>query len=203
MLGALVLATGLAACGDDSTAPAPLATPTGLTTQQQSLTKIHLTWSAVSGATGYLLERTSASTPGVYTQLGGGVIAAAQFTDSTVSAGVSYGYHVASVSANDTSAFSSTVNFATGLQQAVLSGAADITTSRTLYADTVYVLSGYVKVMNGATLTIQAGTKIVGDTSVVGSSLWILRGSKIIANGTSAAPIVFTSQRVCREPQAR
>jgi hypothetical protein len=37
--------------------------------------------------------------------------------------------------------------------------------------DTVYVLKGYVKVTNGATLTIPAGTKIVGDTTVVGSSL--------------------------------
>ena len=193
VVATLVLAAAVAC--SDSTEPAPLATPTGLTAQQQSLTRIHLTWSTVSGATGYLLERTSAATPGVYTQVGGGVIAGTQFTDSTVSASVSYGYHVASVSANDTSAFSGTVNFATGLQQAVLDGTADITANRTLYADTVYVLSGYVKVKNAATLTIQAGTKIVGDTTVVGSSLWILRGSKIVANGTAAQPIVFTSQR--------
>src|SRR5262245_51848395 len=194
VLAALMVA-GAAACSNDSTGSTPLATPTGLTASQQSLTKIHLTWSAVSGATGYLLERTSAATPGVYTQLGAGVIAGTQFTDSTVSASVSYGYHVASVSASDTSSFSGTVNFATGVAQATLDGTADITASRTLYADTVYVLSGYVKVKNGATLTIQPGTKIVGDTNIVGSSLWILRGSKIIGNGTSAQPIVFTSQR--------
>src|SRR5262245_23310602 len=71
----------------------------------------------------------------------------------------------------------------------------NITTSRTLHKDTVYTLSGYVKVASGATLTIEAGTKIVGDTAVLGSSLWILRGAKIDATGTAASPIVFTSAR--------
>lgn len=70
----------------------------------------------------------------------------------------------------------------------------NITANRTLDADTVYTLSGHVKVQSGVTLTIQAGTTILGDTSTP-SSLWILRGAKIIANGTAAAPIVFTSAR--------
>jgi hypothetical protein len=64
-----------------------------------------------------------------------------------------------------------------------------------LYADTLYTLSGFVKVQNGATLTVQPGTKIVGDSTVAGSSLWILRGAKIDAQGTATSPIVFTSAR--------
>ena len=71
----------------------------------------------------------------------------------------------------------------------------DITTSRTFYADTTYTISGFVKVANNATLTIQAGTKIIGDFEVPGSSLFVLRGAKIIAIGTAEAPIVFTSER--------
>ena len=71
----------------------------------------------------------------------------------------------------------------------------NITASRTLYADTLYTLSGYVKVQSGAILTIQPGTRIIGDTLTPGSSLWILRGAQINANGTAAAPIVFTSAR--------
>jgi hypothetical protein len=191
-LAALFLA-GLAACGNDSTGSAPLATPSGLTATQVSLTTIHLSWSAVSGASGYILDRTSAATPGVFTRLGGGALATPQFDDATASAGVSYGYRVAAVSASDTSTFSGVINFATGVQQATIN--ANITSNRTFFSDSVYVLSGYIKVTNGATLTIQPGTKIVGDTNVVGSSLWILRGSKIVANGTSSQPIVFTSQR--------
>jgi hypothetical protein len=71
----------------------------------------------------------------------------------------------------------------------------NITSNRTLAAETTYTISGYVKVASGATLTIPAGTRLIGDTTVAGSSLWILRGARLQANGTAAAPIVFTSAR--------
>ena len=72
---------------------------------------------------------------------------------------------------------------------------ADILTDRTLFADTTYVISGFVHVANGATLTIQPGTRILGNADVLGSSLFIMRGAKIRAVGTEAKPIVFTSSR--------
>jgi hypothetical protein len=75
----------------------------------------------------------------------------------------------------------------------VLSGS--IAANRTLTPDTTYVLRGFVYVNSGATLTINAGTRIVGDTTALGSALFILRGARIVANGTATAPIVFTSQR--------
>lgn len=71
----------------------------------------------------------------------------------------------------------------------------DITADRTLHSDTVYTLSGFIHVANGATLTIQPGTRIVGDYDVPGSSLFVLRGAKIRAVGTAEKPIVFTSER--------
>ncbi len=71
----------------------------------------------------------------------------------------------------------------------------DITTNRLFRAESTYTLSGFIKVANGATLTIQAGTKIVGDFDVPGSSLFVLRGAKINAVGTADRPIVFTSER--------
>ncbi len=71
----------------------------------------------------------------------------------------------------------------------------DILADRTLDADTTYVLSGFIHVANGATLTIQPGTRILGDADVLGSSLFIMRGAKINAVGTANAPIVFTSSR--------
>lgn len=78
----------------------------------------------------------------------------------------------------------------------------NITANRTLYADTVYTLSGFVQVISGATLTIQPGTRIEGDFNVVGSSLFITRGARIQANGTAANPIVFTSSRAAGQRQA-
>ena len=67
-----------------------------------------------------------------------------------------------------------------------------ITQNTTWYKDSTYVLSGFVFVKNGATLTIQPGTTIFGDKASKGT-LIITRGSKIIAEGTSTQPIVFTS----------
>jgi hypothetical protein len=78
----------------------------------------------------------------------------------------------------------------------------NITADRTLYADTVYTLSGFIQVLNGATLTIQPGTVIEGDFDVVGSSLFVTRGARIVANGTAADPIVFTSSRAPGQRQA-
>ncbi|MBK7350901.1 MAG: hypothetical protein IPI92_13695 [Gemmatimonadetes bacterium] len=77
--------------------------------------------------------------------------------------------------------------------EATLTG--NIAADRSLSADTTYTISGYVKVQAGATLTIPAGTVLLGDTTVPGSSLWILRGASIEATGSASEPIVFTSAR--------
>jgi hypothetical protein len=87
-------------------------------------------------------------------------------------------------------------------------GSADITTdivaNRTLFAETTYTLKGFIHVANGATLTIQPGTTIRGeavDNNFLGSSLFVLRGARIIAVGTATEPIVFTSSRATgRQP---
>ena len=80
--------------------------------------------------------------------------------------------------------------------------AANITTNRTLYKDTLYTLKGFIQVTNGAVLTIQPGTVIQGDFATVGSSLFITRGARIEAVGTAAEPIVFTSARPAGQRQA-
>ena len=69
---------------------------------------------------------------------------------------------------------------------------ADITANRTFHAETTYTLAGFVHVANGATLTIEPGTTILGTT---GSALFIMRGARLMAEGTAAEPIVFTSDQ--------
>ena len=69
-----------------------------------------------------------------------------------------------------------------------------ITTSTTWKVGTQYILSGFVYVEDGATLTIEPGTIIKGEKSSKGS-LIVKRGGKIIANGTVDKPIVFTSNQ--------
>ena len=61
--------------------------------------------------------------------------------------------------------------------------------------DNVYTLEGRVMVVDGVTLTIEAGTVIKGaaGTGADASCLIVARGGKINANGTASDPIVFTS----------
>lgn len=88
--------------------------------------------------------------------------------------------------------------------------AGNIITNTTWTADKIYRLNGFVRVgkdekptagvvapviVNTATLTIEPGTVIYGKTGTPGGTLIIQRGSSIIANGTAAKPIVFTSEK--------
>ncbi len=64
--------------------------------------------------------------------------------------------------------------------------------NRTLSKDTVYVLTGIYIVDSTYSLTIPAGTTIMGDTV---ATLFVARGGKLIANGTKDEPIIMTSRR--------
>lgn len=68
----------------------------------------------------------------------------------------------------------------------------EITNNTTWTANKTYLISGYVYVKNGATLTIEPGTIIRGEQSTTGT-LVITRGAKIVAVGTKDLPIIFTS----------
>ena len=84
-------------------------------------------------------------------------------------------------------------------EQAVLSGV--ISGTRTLSADTAYLLRGIVTVDSGAVLNIPAGTLIMGDYETQPSALYVAVGGRIEANGSAAAPIVFTSSRPAGQRQ--
>ncbi len=74
----------------------------------------------------------------------------------------------------------------------ILSG--KISSDRTLEAGKTYKLRGIVYVVDGAKLTIQAGTTIQGEKSSRGT-LVVTRGTQIIANGTADKPVIFTSDQ--------
>ena len=194
----------LAACGDDNnngSNPTPLATPTNLVAQSASSSTVDVTFGAVAGAVGYIVERAPE---------GGAFAVVAEptttsYTDTGLLPSTTYRYRVAAratdVSLN--SAFTSEVATTT-LEpgRTVVNVTADILQNTTWVADNVYRLQGFRKVGNGATLTIQPGTRIEGDVGTVGSSLFVLRGARIDANGTADFPIVFTSSQAAgtRQP---
>jgi hypothetical protein len=70
----------------------------------------------------------------------------------------------------------------------------NITNNITLTNDKSYRIKGFNYIKNGATVSIQPGTYIIGDFNTKGTLIFE-RGSKIYANGTAGQPIVFTSQK--------
>jgi len=84
--------------------------------------------------------------------------------------------------------------------QAQVTIKADVTTNTLWTSNNTYLLDGLIFVNEGATLTIEPGTVIKGleqgsiTTGDGASALIVRRGAKIHAEGTAAAPIVFTSE---------
>ncbi len=72
----------------------------------------------------------------------------------------------------------------------------NITSNMTLTGSATqkYILSGFVYVKSGVTLTINPGTIVFGEKLTKGT-LIIERGAKLMAEGTASQPIVFTSNQ--------
>ncbi|WP_221031015.1 hypothetical protein [Actomonas aquatica] len=85
---------------------------------------------------------------------------------------------------------------AASLHAATVNVSGSITADTHWTADNEYKLSGYVFVTNEAVLTIDPGTVIKGEVSsgAGAAALIITKDSKIMAEGTAEAPIVFTSE---------
>lgn len=68
-------------------------------------------------------------------------------------------------------------------------------TADTTWECGTYLLKDKIFVTDDATLTIEPGVLVLGDTGIVGSTsaLLVTRGAKLNAVGTAAEPIVFTS----------
>src|SRR6478736_2803421 len=60
---------------------------------------------------------------------------------------------------------------------------ANITADTHWTAGNVYYLKNQIYVKNGATLTIDPGTVILGDHTATGAGLFVTKGSKVIAEG--------------------
>ena len=81
-----------------------------------------------------------------------------------------------------------------GIDKPVIVVTGEITGTETWVSTNYYVLRGAVFVRNAATLNIQAGTRVIGESGSVGT-LIVERGGRLIAIGTAQAPVVFTSDQ--------
>ena len=212
-LSALTIAMAtfaFAACNDDdpteNTVP-PVLGAQAAPNPAASTSSIVVTFQSRSGDNSYNIERAEGATGGTFGAAGTvpapATVGTVTFTDNGLKLNTTYQYRVFAVRGSKTSDASSVF---TATTQAPGTGGnvdvtADITANTTWTNDKTYTLKGFIHVANNSTLTIQPGTKIMGDFATLGSSLFILRGSKINAVGTADAPIVFTSSRAAGQRQ--
>ena len=81
-----------------------------------------------------------------------------------------------------------------GIDKPVIVVTGEIAGTETWTNNNYYVLRGAVFVRNAATLHIQAGTRVIGESGSVGT-LIVQRGGRLNAIGTREQPIVFTSDQ--------
>jgi hypothetical protein len=191
---------GLAACGDDDPVSPTVDPPLGLQVTATGSGSIHVAFNGRAIDDSYTIERAEGATTGAFatvTTINAPVTdGMLTYDDAGLSVQTTYRYRVKATRGSATSAYGSeqsTTTLALGAFLKTITG--DITTNTTWHRDTTYTLNGFIHVANGATLTIESGTTIRGDFNTVGSSLFILRGAKLMALGTAALPIVFTSSQ--------
>jgi hypothetical protein len=183
----------LAAACDDATGPdTRLAGPANLAAVATTATSVRVIFSPVEGATAYRIEGA------VHGEAAAELATTTDFYYDHVglTPGGRYEYRVTPLRGSEvgpTSGWARVTTPEAGSRQSVLVG--PITSDRVLTADSQYVVRRVAKVMPGATLTIQPGTRIVGDTLTPQALLLVGRGARIHAEGTATNPIVFTSQR--------
>ncbi len=115
--------------------------------------------------------------------------------DNGVVTGVALGTStITAISQSDTTVKAICTVVVTPATGQVITVSGDITSDTKWYAAGKYMLSGFVYVKNNATLTIEPGVLIKG-VSGTKAALIIERGSRIMAAGTAANPIVFTSDK--------
>ena len=200
---AALLATSalfVACSGGDDPVPPP-APPTSAAITTPATTSLTLNWAPVAGATAYVIRRRAGAT-GVTAAVVPNTVAgtAGTFTDSGLEPNTTYRYQLATVRGTDTSTFGAEivgVTLAAGSAGSV-DVSADITTNTTWTAERTYRLTRIISVANGATLTIEPGTRVTGATVANGTNppvtaLIVLKGARLIANGTRNNPIVLTS----------
>ena len=115
-----------------------------------------------------------------------------------------------SLTGDDYSAYSFNLNTATAtLDEPVTQKASEtlpneITSDMTLTSDKNWILDGLVVVKAPAVLTIEPGTTIAGLDGTGDSTSYMIvdKGAKIMAEGTEANPIVFTSTKTVIEGEA-
>jgi hypothetical protein len=210
----------MSSCSDSNNDPGPVPTITLGSTSASNLPGVKVSTSvtvdAPEGGKTLKITVNGVADPSVPDVDLGGEKSKAVDVDFTIPAAAAIGTnYVISFQAVDnknqnSSAAAFTVTVSAVASKQIVQKSGNITSDEHWTADKIYVLNGFVRVgkdekpsntkidpviLNTATLTIDAGTVIMGKAGAPGGTLIIQRGSKIIAIGTANNPIVFTSDK--------
>ncbi len=176
-----------------SETPAQLTAPTGIGGSSQTPTSIRLAWNPVSSATGYDVQQ--ATLTGEFATVN--TVTGTDYTATGLAPNTDYRFRVRAVRGTETGPFTANTTLRT-LAANTVQVTADITQNTTWSSNNIYQLTRIISVANGATLTIQPGTRIIGGAITQGqappvTALMVLRGARVNAVGTAEEPIVMTS----------
>lgn len=189
------LAVFTACNDDDETFNAPtVASPQPATAEISSELDITFTYTSDAGFKSAVVSATNGTaaikTNGTVGSKSGSVV-----VTYTAGTQVGAGAVVLTITDNENKTASATGVFSVLEEQIVFFVENNITENTTWETGKVYVLKNRVAVTSGATLTIQEGVIVKGEagTGANATALLIARGGKLNAEGTAAAPIIFTS----------
>lgn len=195
MLAIAALATSFWACGDDPkpSTDAPDVTAPASVTDVLIEDEVELTFTvAAKGGYGSAAVSAVGGTASITTQPTAGATSGNVVVTFIAGANEGAGSVTLTVTDGDTK---------TGSATAVLDITDVVTISSNITADATwetgktYVLGGRIAVVDGVTLTIEPGVVVKGEagTGSNATALLIARGATLMAEGTAAEPIIFTS----------
>ena len=182
-------------------APAGLPAPTGVTATATSQTAVNVSWTSVSGATGYTLQRSPDGSTG-WTTIGSPT--GTNYTDSGLSAATTYYYRVSATGGGNTSPYSTVASATTQPNPPPAPGSLTATAANSGEIDLSWGSSsgatGYrVERSNSPTTgfstltTVSAPSSSYADQSVGAGSTWYYRVFATNGGGSSGASPVASA----------
>lgn len=192
------IAVGISSCGDDEPALAgpDVANPNATSVQVGTDATINFAYTADAGFTSSSVAATG-GTATVTTDGTSGATSGTITVTFTAASTAGSGSVLLTVTDSDgqTDDATAVINITEAPVAPVVSVRGEITGTVNWTNDNVYLLETRVTVVEDAVLNIEAGTVIKGASGqgAASTALVVARGGTLNANGTAAAPIIFTS----------